>query len=184
MLQYTGPPNNWTLDEVEKNVLAVCTGNILRKNFLDFDSIMLYAFPKDTLVSGSENKNNYRLSKVDKASMQRRYPGRVEEFPPGLEVYAGDQLIIICDDAVDRHIAGKRAHYPRSKTTRRDVIRQTLSYYSLRLGEGTSPRSVDDFTHGDTLRENSRYSPRFETAHSCLVTAKTLAEIVLYTQES
>ncbi|KAJ9137776.1 hypothetical protein NKR19_g8088 [Coniochaeta hoffmannii] len=70
------PPNQWGLDRVNRNVLSICTGKLLRKNFIDEESIKLYAFPGKLFKGHGGYSKNYELSAIDKGSMLMRYPGR------------------------------------------------------------------------------------------------------------
>lgn len=69
-------PNKWGPDMVKHNIFRICKGKLLRRQFLDRDSIMLYAFPKRLFTDGEGTPENYELSDMDKAAMLVRYPGR------------------------------------------------------------------------------------------------------------
>lgn len=69
-------PNSWKPEKTNTNVLSNCTGKVLRKNFFDLDSIMLYTFPKELFKGGAGTSKNFDLSVIDKGCMLQRYPGR------------------------------------------------------------------------------------------------------------
>lgn len=66
----------WDAQKVNFNILSNVTGRVLRSNFLDNNSIMLYSFPKQLFLNGSGTKENFELSELDKAGMLNTYKGR------------------------------------------------------------------------------------------------------------
>lgn len=60
----SGPPNNWTIEEIEWNVLNKTGGETEYTSF-DPDSIMLYRFPKEWTLNNFQSKENKTISKTD-----------------------------------------------------------------------------------------------------------------------
>ena len=73
---FSGPPNNWTKDEIDQNVIQKYAVNQLNATTFDPDSIMLYAFPKELLKSGRATKNNTDMSAGDKRFIKKMYPAK------------------------------------------------------------------------------------------------------------
>lgn len=61
----SGPPNNWTLQQIETNVLGHYDPRALIGTPFDRDSIMLYPFPATWTENGVATPNNTDLSAVD-----------------------------------------------------------------------------------------------------------------------
>ena len=61
----SGPPNNWTLAQIETNVLGQYNPRALIGTPFDRDSIMLYPFPAEWTVNGVATPNNTDLSTAD-----------------------------------------------------------------------------------------------------------------------
>lgn len=72
-----GPPNFWTLEQIEHNVLVKYSRDQIRGTEFDPDSIMLYFFPDEWTLNGRGTKANPVLSLLDK------------EFIAGAEAYPG-----------------------------------------------------------------------------------------------
>ena len=72
----SGPPNNWTVDQIRHNVLEKYRVNQIKGTKFDDDSIMLYFFPDNWVKSGKGTKANDVLSALDKAFIASRdaYP--------------------------------------------------------------------------------------------------------------
>jgi hypothetical protein len=72
----SGPPNNWTPDEIRHNVLRKYSVNQIRGTGFDRDSIMLYFFPGSWVVGGVGTQANETLSSLDKGFIASRdaYP--------------------------------------------------------------------------------------------------------------
>jgi hypothetical protein len=62
----SGPPNNWTPDEIRHNVLEKYSLDQIRGTEFDPDSIMLYFFPDTWVKSGKGTKANDVLSELEK----------------------------------------------------------------------------------------------------------------------
>lgn len=75
----TGPPNFWTLEQIEHNVLAKYSRDQIRGTEFDPESIMLYFFPDEWTINGRGTKANHVLSPLDK------------EFIAGSEAYPNEK---------------------------------------------------------------------------------------------
>lgn len=62
----SGPPNNWTVEEIRHNVLDKYKVDQIRGTDFDPDSIMLYFFPGTWVKSGIGTKANDVLSELEK----------------------------------------------------------------------------------------------------------------------
>ncbi len=63
--ELSGPPNSWSLEQIETNVLGQYDPRALRSTPFDPDSIMLYPFPASWTEDGRATTNNGDLSPVD-----------------------------------------------------------------------------------------------------------------------
>lgn len=74
----SGPPNNWSVQQIEFNVLNKYSVDQIRGTEFDPDSIMLYFFPATWTTNGIGTKDNPVLSVTDKAfiASAMAYPGR------------------------------------------------------------------------------------------------------------
>lgn len=72
----SGPPNNWTKDQIRHNVLEKYASDQIRGTKFDPNSIMLYFFPGTWVKSGIGTKQNDVLSAMDKAfiASEKAYP--------------------------------------------------------------------------------------------------------------
>jgi hypothetical protein len=71
---FSGPPNNWTKQQIDFNIVQKYSINQLNASQYDKDSIMLYAFPGALIVGGVGTKNNTDLSAQDKKFIAGLYP--------------------------------------------------------------------------------------------------------------
>jgi hypothetical protein len=62
----SGPPNNWTVEEIRHNVLDKYAVDQIRGTDFDPNSIMLYFFPGSWVKSGIGTKGNDVLSELEK----------------------------------------------------------------------------------------------------------------------
>ena len=62
----SGPPNNWTVEEIRHNVLEKYAVDQIRGTDFDPNSIMLYFFPGSWVKSGIGTKGNDVLSELEK----------------------------------------------------------------------------------------------------------------------
>jgi hypothetical protein len=79
----SGPPNSWTVEQIEHNVLNKYAVDQIRGTAFDGDSIMLYFFPARWTLSGQGTKANEVLSNTDKA------------FIAGAEAYPRAEVSIV-----------------------------------------------------------------------------------------
>lgn len=70
----TGPPNSWSIDQIEHNVLRRIPLDEVDATSLDPDSIMMYFFPAHWLRSGTAQAANKSLSATDQEFIARIYP--------------------------------------------------------------------------------------------------------------
>lgn len=71
---FSGPPNNWSKDEIDSNVIAKYSVDQLNASKYDPDSIMLYQFDGALIKGGKPTKFNTKLSTGDKRFIKRQYP--------------------------------------------------------------------------------------------------------------
>lgn len=71
---FSGPPNNWTKQQIDFNIVQKYALNQLNASSFDKNSIMLYAFPGTLIVGGAATKNNTDLSALDKEFIAGLYP--------------------------------------------------------------------------------------------------------------
>lgn len=72
----SGPPNNWTIEQIESNVFNRYSTSQINGSVFDPKSIMLYSFPADWTTNGFHTEPNKDLSDLDKEFAQRVYPGK------------------------------------------------------------------------------------------------------------
>lgn len=71
---FSGPPNNWTKEDIDFNVLEKYSVGQLNATMFDIHSIMLYAFPPELIIGGKGTPNNVKLSTGDKRFIRKMYP--------------------------------------------------------------------------------------------------------------
>lgn len=71
---FSGPPNYWTPDQINHNILQRYSKNQTQYTALDFESIMLYAFPGNLFLNGQGTASNTHLSDTDKDFIGKMYP--------------------------------------------------------------------------------------------------------------
>ena len=84
----SGPPNNWSVAQIEHNVLNKYSVDQIRGTEFDPDSIMLYFFPASWTLNGISTKDNPILSATDKAfiASAEAYPRKDVKKPVELPV--------------------------------------------------------------------------------------------------
>ena len=75
--QFSGPPNNWTKEQIDFNILQKYSPNGISATIFDKDSIMLYQFPADLFLDKVATPENTQLSEKDKSFIQQMYPGQI-----------------------------------------------------------------------------------------------------------
>lgn len=72
--ELSGPPNNWDLETIVRNVLVAESEDRVRATTFDPKSIMMYPIPKSWLAHGDGYPaNNHTLSEADKSALRRWY---------------------------------------------------------------------------------------------------------------
>lgn len=71
---YSGPPNNWTRDQIDLNIFRKYSSTITQFSAFDRKSIMLYAIPNELTIGDYEVGWNRQLSEVDKEFIGTMYP--------------------------------------------------------------------------------------------------------------
>lgn len=71
---FSGPPNNWSKEEIDFNVVQKYSEDQLNGSKYDPRSIMLYAFPAALIKGGKATAENTKLSPADKRWVKKQYP--------------------------------------------------------------------------------------------------------------
>jgi hypothetical protein len=71
---FSGPPNHWSKEEVDANVIGKYSVDQLNAATYDPDSIMLYQFDGALIKGGVPTKFNTCLSSGDKRFIRKQYP--------------------------------------------------------------------------------------------------------------
>jgi len=71
---FSGPPNNWSKEEIDFNVVQKYDVHQLNASKFDRKSIMLYSFPPELIKGGTAMPNNPTLSVGDKKFAAKAYP--------------------------------------------------------------------------------------------------------------
>jgi hypothetical protein len=71
---FSGPPNYWTKDEIDANILERYSRKGVAASAFDIDSIMLYQFDASLFTDRRPTPENYALSKQDKTFISVMYP--------------------------------------------------------------------------------------------------------------
>jgi hypothetical protein len=71
---FSGPPNNWSHDEIDQNILEKYSPNGIDATAFDKDSIMLYQFDASLFTPPNATPLNTELSAHDKAFIKTMYP--------------------------------------------------------------------------------------------------------------
>jgi hypothetical protein len=80
---FTGPPNNWTREEVDYNIIDTYSTTGMNGSSFDGRSVMKYYIPSELLLNPTPQvvqeieRINYYLSACDKYWLAYNYPGRV-----------------------------------------------------------------------------------------------------------
>jgi hypothetical protein len=91
--ELSGPPNNWTVEQIRHNVLNKYSADQIRGTAFDRESVMLYFFPDSWVRNGQGTRENNTLSAQDKAfiASAKAYPragGPADPQPVELPVIA------------------------------------------------------------------------------------------------
>jgi Astacin (Peptidase family M12A) len=71
---FSGPPNNWSKEEIDFNIVKKYSLDQLNATKFDRASIMLYSFPGELIVGGVATPENTKLSSGDKRFIKKMYP--------------------------------------------------------------------------------------------------------------
>ena len=71
---FSGPPNNWSKDDIDNNVVGKYSVDQLNASKYDPNSIMLYQFDGALIKGGKPTKFNTHLSTGDKRFIKKQYP--------------------------------------------------------------------------------------------------------------
>lgn len=71
---FAGPPNNWSKEDTDNNVVGKYSVDQLNASRYDPNSIMLYHFDGALIKGGKATKFNTRLSTGDKRFIKKQYP--------------------------------------------------------------------------------------------------------------
>jgi hypothetical protein len=77
---YSGPPNNWTKEQVDVNLFQVYDKDITQYTEFDPESIMLYPIPNEFTIGDFEIGWNKQLSETDKQFIAEKYPKPANEI--------------------------------------------------------------------------------------------------------
>lgn len=83
---YAGPPNNWSRQQVDRNLFAAYSKTITNFSQFDKQSIMLYAIPNELTIGDFQVGWNRILSETDKSFVGTQYPfeeKKIVEIPVG-----------------------------------------------------------------------------------------------------
>jgi hypothetical protein len=71
---FSGPPNYWSREEIDHNVLQKYSPNGISATVFDKHSIMLYQFPANLFTDHKATPNNTSISAKDKQLIAQMYP--------------------------------------------------------------------------------------------------------------
>jgi len=71
---FSGPPNYWSKDEIDHNILQKYSPEGISATSFDTDSIMLYQFDGSLFTDGVGTPLNTHLSDKDKGMIAQMYP--------------------------------------------------------------------------------------------------------------
>jgi hypothetical protein len=71
---FSGPPNNWSKEEIDQNILEKYSPKGLSATAFDIQSIMLYQFDPELFTDHKGTPLNTQLSNKDKAMIAKMYP--------------------------------------------------------------------------------------------------------------
>lgn len=72
--ELSGPPNNWTEQQIRHNVLTPLDPASVNFTSFDHNSVMLYSFPDHWTLNDKGTKSNDLWSRVDKDHLMKLYP--------------------------------------------------------------------------------------------------------------
>jgi hypothetical protein len=78
-IAFSGPPNYWSKDDIDHNILQKYSANLISATRFDMNSIMLYEFDGSLFVDGKGTPLNTHLSDQDKQMIGQMYPKQAAE---------------------------------------------------------------------------------------------------------
>ncbi len=95
---FSGPPNNWSRDKIEHNILRKLDPAEVEGSPWDPDSVMEYEFPAGVIKEPARYRTGLvpagGLSPVDRQWALKWYPGTGPGEPPALEPFASQHLAL------------------------------------------------------------------------------------------
>jgi hypothetical protein len=91
----SGPPNYWSVAQIEHNVLNPINLEIADATEFDRHSIMLYSFPASWTKNGFSGGDNTDLSQTDKDFLISKYTKSVDDVAPELTIIGGAYLTLM-----------------------------------------------------------------------------------------
>lgn len=169
----SGPPNNWTVEQIRHNVIRKYSNDVVRGTEFDPQSIMLYAFPSRWTTNGVGTFENETLSQTDRSFIASVYPKPLAPAPP-----AGPPELVV-DGAATAGTIGKAGeedlfvftvkvagHHVIETTGKTDVVMKLYGPDSqTRLvaedddgGAGLNPRIARSLQEGEYLVQLRHYN--------------------------
>jgi hypothetical protein len=71
---FSGPPNYWSKDDIDNNILKKYSPKGIAASAFDINSIMLYQFDASLFTDHKATPQNYALSEEDKTFIRTMYP--------------------------------------------------------------------------------------------------------------
>lgn len=101
---YGGPPNNWTREQIDSNLLRKYSADLTQFTKTDPTSIMHYPLPASMTLNGYSAGLNSKLSTMDKEFIAKIYPGVSAPPPPSgkIDWPTFDRLITDVDNTIDK----------------------------------------------------------------------------------
>jgi hypothetical protein len=159
----SGPPNFWTVEQIEHNVLSKYSRDQIRGTEFDEDSVMLYFFPDSWTLNGRGTKANEVLSRLDKEfiagaqAYPRSTPPREVEIPVVDTSGVSASIGKAGEEDLYTFTVGKAGRYTIETGGQTDLVMKLFGPNSRTLliaedddgGEGYNPRIVTQLVRGD-----------------------------------
>src|SRR3989344_337536 len=132
MRYFSGPPNFWSTDDIQSNVLDKYSASLINGSAFDSASIMLYAFPAKLTLDGTATKANAVMSPTDIQWMTNIY-GR----PPLKTTEVEDKTLPASDPAPEppSPVTPPPEEVPSQPTTNiPDVVHDASFFQKIGLG--------------------------------------------------
>lgn len=139
----SGPPNNWTVAQIESNVFRRYETSQINGSTFDPKSIMLYSFPAAWTVNGFHTEPNDVLSDLDKEFAKKVYPGRGAVEPPAPSVNIPVSEIFVVKGAIGQageedlytFVASQAGRYTIETDGTTDLVMSLYSELGVLLGQ-------------------------------------------------